>query len=313
MKCGIIIIIIGVIIAICHPQLTLQGAINGLNIWFFQLLPTLLPFMIVSNILLSKDITRPLLGAVSPWLQKRMRFLCILFNLFAGFTFGLPIGAKITQNLLDDHVITEKQGQILLNNCNVIGPSFVGGFFLTNKLQHPEWLGITFAIFYLPQLCCCVLSLLRILRTPANDEPNSPAIHMKKATPRLKNCFQILDVAIMNGFETITILGGYLIMFGILCMYIKELSIIPCWLNACLIAILEITSGIHEIAALAIPTNAKYLLSIPMLSFGGLCTAMQTRSIMRTTSLSIPKYLRHKIIYAGISAACALLFYTTLC
>ena len=46
----------------------------------------------------------------------------------------------------------------------------------------------------------------------------------------------------MNGFETITILGGYLILFGIFCAFVKEIQFLPTGLRACILAFLEITN-----------------------------------------------------------------------
>ena len=55
------------ILLLTNPALTLTGAKNGIELWYQAVLPALLPFMIISNIIVKSDmseymsvITRPL-------------------------------------------------------------------------------------------------------------------------------------------------------------------------------------------------------------------------------------------------------------
>lgn len=297
MKLGLCIIILGIIIAICNPTITIQGATTGLNTWLFGLVPTLLPFIIISNFFLSKEITAQIKCVLPSALLKHYKTFCIALNIIAGFTFGLPVGAKITATLLENNFISPKEGQILLNHCNTIGPAFVGGFLLTKSLHRSEWLFITFAILYLPQLIGCFICLAK-----CKNQGTAAVSSQKIKISRLRNCFQILDTSIANGFETIVILGGYLILFGIVCAYIAHIPVIPHAGKAVIVALAEITSGTRELSLIPYPTIVKYSLCLPLTTFGGLCTMMQTKSIIKRCPLSIKKYFFHKVIYASISA-----------
>lgn len=113
----------------------------------------------------------------------------------------------------------------------------------------------------------------------------------------------------MNGFETITILGGYLILFGIFCGFVKEIQFLPTGLRACILAFLEITSGIHEISLLEVSGMFKYLCAIPLLAFGGLCTAMQTWSVCMGAAFSMRNYIKDRMIFALISGLLAILYF----
>ncbi len=309
MKLGLCIIIFALIIAICNPSITLQGATTGLNTWLFGLLPTLLPFIILSNFILSKEVTGQIKAILPSSLLKHYKSLCIGLNIIAGCTFGLPVGAKITATLLENKFITPKEGQILLNHCNTIGPSFVGGFLLTKCLHKSEWLYMTFAILYLPQLVGCILHLLQEAKATTQPIKSFQKIEIS----RLRNYFQILDISIVNGFETIIILGGYLIFFGILCAYIAHVPLIPHEVKALIVALAEITSGTRELSLLPYQTSVKYLFCLPLTTFGGLCTLMQTKSIIKGCPLSIKNYFFHKIIYASITALIASLWILILC
>ncbi len=306
MKFGLVLSIIAILIALCQPQITFAGALSGLNIWFFQLLPTLLPFMILSNILLSDPVQEYLFDRMPSDHARKLR---ILFAVLAGLTFGLPIGAKMAKDLYQKNLITAKEGQILLNHCNLIGPSFVGSYVLSKKLDAPDLFGISLLILYLPHiLCLCSFFAKGEARRGQKPYPATKTQTTRKATPRLRNCFQILNVAIMNGFETITILGGYLILFGIFCGFVKEIQFLPTGLQACILALLEITSGIHEISLLQIPVMGKYVCAISLLSFGGLCTAMQTWSVCMGAPFSMRNYIKIRLLFALISGLLAIFF-----
>ena len=306
MKFGLVLSIIAILIALCQPQITFAGALSGLNIWFFQLLPTLLPFMILSNILLSDFLQEYLFDRMPSDHARKLR---ILFAVLAGLTFGLPIGAKMAKDLYQNELISAKEGQILLNHCNLIGPSFVGSYVLTKKLDVPDLFGISLLILYLPHILCLFPFLSKgEARRGQETYPVTKTQTTRKATPRLRNCFQILNVAIMNGFETITILGGYLILFGIFCGFVKEIQFLPTGLRACILALLEITSGIHEISLLQIPVMGKYVCAIPLLAFGGLCTAMQTWSVCMGAPFSMRNYIKVRLLFALISGLLAIFY-----
>ena len=282
MKFGLVFVIIAILIALCQPQITFSGAVSGLNIWFFQLLPTLLPFMILSNILLSDPVQEYIFARMSPLRAKKIR---ILFAVLAGLTFGLPIGAKMAKDLYQKNLIDAREGQILLNHCNLIGPSFVGSYVLTKKLDLSDLFGISLLLLYLPHILCLVCFFSK-----------------KEATTEQK-------IHIMNGFETITILGGYLILFGIFCAFVKEIQFLPTGLRACILAFLEITIGIHEISILEISGMVKYLCAIPLLSFGGLCTAMQTWSVCMGAPFSMRNYIKERLLFALISGLLTILYF----
>lgn len=295
MKTTFIILILSIIIAICNPSITLQGARNGLNIWFFQLLPTLLPFVILADFFLSEEVFEQIYQLIQQKPKDRFKKLCIILNITAGFTFGLPIGAKIVAKLRSNQLISKKEAQILLNNCNTLSPAFVGGYFLTQSLHRSHWIAITFATLYIPQLVTCIFQLNTV--PPEKHFQNNKKIKIS----RLRNYFQILDISILNGFEILTILGGYLVFFGILCAFIHQIPGIPYACKAMIIGIMEVTSGIKELSFLMVNTQIKYLIMMPLISFGGLCTLLQTKAVVKDIDVSMKTYFLHKCIFACVT------------
>lgn len=107
----------------------------------------------------------------------------------------------------------------------------------------------------------------------------------------------------MNGFETLTRLGGYIMLFAI---FSQMAAGIP-WLNrplSCLLAgLMEITNGIDLTARTDLPFGVKYLMAVGLTAFGGLSGLAQTASMVKGAGFSMKSYLTEKII----CTACSLL------
>lgn len=290
-------VIIFIIIALTHPAVTLEGATNGLMIWFNKLLPTLLPFFILLNVLWNAGIIFSLLEKF----PGKKQTTAILLTAVAGLTFGLPVGAKMTADFQRSGLFTKKVSERLLVACNQLSPAFVGSFVLLSCLNQPRRILISYVILYLPGVILVMVTLLQnnhtLEKSHGNPVQSSDLYSIKKAS-RFQTLFQIIDAGIMNGFETITKLGGYLIMFGILCQYMKDLvSINDLWKGVFLMTT-EITSGIYTFTSSQCDADIKYILCMSALSFGGLCTHAQTYSVISDTKISKVSYFVGKIISA---------------
>lgn len=118
--------------------------------------------------------------------------------------------------------------------------------------------------------------------------------------------FKIIDAGIMNGFDTLARLGGYIMLFSMLASLLGRLPLRP---EFTLLAtgILELTNGIDCLSAYSGSLQMKYILAMAFTAFGGLSGIAQTSSMIRDTSLSIRHYCILKGICTGISTLLACL------
>ena len=117
-----------------------------------------------------------------------------------------------------------------------------------------------------------------------------------------------MDVSIMNWFETITRLGGYILMFSILSACISRWYIphsVPGYL---LTGILELTTGLYRLQLLVLPDITKGMLAVFLTACGGICITAQTRSLV-TKELSVKFYIVAKLLN-GVIAVALFLFVT---
>lgn len=286
------------------PQETVRAAGDGLILWYTSLLPTLLPLSIFSNILITSGyfhyITKYLYAVVKPIYPISRAGV---FPLFAGLLFGFPLGSKITADLVEKKELSKEEGNILICICNNLSPVFINSYVFRECLNRPDLLLFGFALLYLPPLIWGYFKLKKCTGCKNRD--------IKKTASRSQLNFKIIDAGIMNGFETLTKLGGYIMLFSILNAFIRMLPHSGKLTETLCAGILEVTNGIHAVTAIPSPT-LRFGLALVFTAFGGICGLAQTASMIKDAGLSVTCYLKAKLLFALLSGCTgSLLFYMT--
>lgn len=298
-RLSICIILLFILFILIYPRDCVAAAANGLVLWYENILPALLPFSIFSNIFIQSGYLDDMIRAASPFLNR------LFFNhpqaaypIAAGFLFGFPIGSKTTADLMRKGKITLREANILCAMCNNISPVFVSSYLLMSSLSLFDKTWITYAVLYLPPLICGLFAL-RFEKTAK--------FHKKEASRSNLN-FQIIDAAIMNGFETLLKLGGYIMLFSLLAQMCVRMAGNHELVLLCLSGVTEITNGIHVIAqSQALPMAVKYPVIIGVTAFGGLSGLAQTASMTKGTGISMRYYVGFRLLQTLLSTALACL------
>ena len=282
---------------LCFPKETLSGASDGLLLWFQIVLPTLLPFFILTNLLIHTNSIVYISYVCSPLLQRLFSVSAYgSFAVLAGFLCGYPVGAKVTADLVKTNRISLSEAKYLLSLCNNTSPAFIMSYIVIQNLKDETLLVPTMLILYMSPILCSFLfrKFYHINRNiiTSNEIKNS------------KPCFsfEILDSCIMNAFENITKVGGYIILFSILFSLGSLLPITH------LLPFLEITNGIPHILRYVTVFDLSYILILILTSFGGICAIAQTSAMLTETKLSIVPYTIEKLATAAVTSLLAFLY-----
>ena len=130
---------IGVLICfafmLLFPKDVFNGASKGLLLWFHTVFPTLFPFLIITNLLMSTNCIRLIARLFGPLLNKIFRVSPNgSFAIIAGFLCGYPMGAKISADLTHTKQISPQEGAYLLSFCNNTSPVFIFNFVVWKTL-----------------------------------------------------------------------------------------------------------------------------------------------------------------------------------
>lgn len=296
------------------PQQALLASQRGLTLWFQTLLPTLLPFMILSNLIIRLGLAEKLLVPFGPFFRK---FLGLspagTYGFLLGLLCGYPMGAKITGDLYRENRISRQEAMYLLTFSNNPSPIFLSAYVLLQCLHMPQHTTASFAILYASDYAASLFFRARSARsrTPSAHIPEAK----RKEIPPLPSAGKLLDISIMNAFETITRLGGFIILFSVLSSALERLLALENFLGhaaksaaPCALGILEISTGLQAIASAPLSAAAKYVLSMGFASMGGLCILAQTNTVIGESGLPLRPYLEGKLLCSALTFAFSLLF-----
>ena len=284
-------IIASFIIMLLFPKETFLGASNGLLLWFQIVLPTLLPFIIVSNLFIHTNAMGYISRLLSPFLRRLFSISeSACYVVLVGFLCGYPMGAKATADLVQTRKISKKEGQYLLSFCNNTSPMFIISFIVMQNFKDNSLLLGTLTILLLTPVLCSFF-----FRKYYKIKPSKSTAYYDAKEKFVFN-FDIFDHCMMNSFDAITRVGGYMILFSILfslCMKLQANYYLP---------FLEISNGIPWIMSTGLPMSIVFPYVLALTSFGGLCAVAQTTSMIRGTGIHISSYIIQKLITSLVTS-----------
>lgn len=286
------------------PAETFYGSSQGLLLWFQIVLPTLLPFIILTNLLMSSNIMHYITKAASPILSPIFHTsLDGTFAIITGFLCGYPMGSKVTADLLRTKKITKDEASYLLSFCNNTSPMFIMNYAVLEKIGKREYLLPSFLILTISPILASFLFRKKYIQSNVRFQTNPTPLSSK-----INFQFSMLDHAIMDGFEAITKVGGYIIIFSVLLTFLKTLNITsPIW-SLFVLPSLEITNGISLLTASSFPFPVIYVLVLSLISFGGICSIAQTQCMLNETGISVLPYIIEKLITATVTSFLTILY-----
>ena len=305
-----------------YPEEALNASRQGMQLWLNTLIPTLLPFIILTSILIKTNL-------IDKMFQPFHKFWRILLGLspmgvyafFTGLLCGYPMGAKITSDLYSHGKIPRREAHYLLTFANNASPAFIINYLYITCLKKQIPLEKILGILVLSMILCMLFFRFVIFKNDTISEPtfnpkqlkilsqkslqaaSSNNMNLKKETSTASSFGTIIDVSIMNGFETITRLGGYILLFSLVCAVINHYSFFSQKIQLLLSGSAELTTGLHLLALSNMPFPFKCAASLGFTAFGGFSILAQTRSVV-DKQLSITPYICAKLLN---TALCVLL------
>lgn len=289
---------------------TMEGALNGLNLWLFTVVPSLLPYMIISAFLTENGSFRFLSHFLSPItkhvfkLSEECGYVILL-----GFLCGYPIGSKLSADLVKKNEISVREGQILISFCNNVSPAFMITFLIGRIIDIPDFSSMLLAVMLGTPLLFGIffsrISLYLERKKFPLQTASTPAGQKKQSASVRTGSF---DSCITSSFENCFRLGGYIILFSIFSEFIRNALAVSPLLQNRICAILEITSGLNIYAGNHCPPSILLTECPAFTAFGGICCLMQTHSMIRGSGLSLRLYFFAKLLTGiAVFSACVIL------
>lgn len=283
-----LVILLLIICILTHSQISLFYAYTGLSLWYEKMIPSLLPFMILSGVMIRMQLTEAFSTVLYPLLNPAFQVSKnVCYVIIIGFFCGFPMGAKTIADLWEHDGITKREAEYLLCFCNNIGPVYFCSFalpLLNRKLVFPY----LFGMYGIPLLYGVLLR-----HTYFRDLARYGENRIFPAKTTAKSIFTAIDESVVTSMQSMLGLCGYMVLFNLL-------NLVP---HIFLGHIPTIMAPLFEITGGLTLLGTKHpLYALFLLSFGGFSCIAQTYSCIRKTPLSITTYTLHKILLTALVA-----------
>lgn len=273
---------------IAVPDAAFAAASDAALLWWTRVLPSLLPYLIASSLLLRSGILSRVPNRIVPFLLLPL-----------GALGGYPVGARIAGKLYRDGALSLRDAQKAAVFCNLPNPVFLisvvsSGMFHDAKTALPLLCGIFGAALF---------GLIPLSR-----------IHVEAIPSESFTLSRDLPAAIGDGVQAILNIGGCLVFASVLGALLEATGVFRLFsanaasVRAVTLGLFEMTSGVSAIAELPASLPLRLAMTAFFIQFGGVSVLLQSANAL---PLSLPRYCFIRFLTALFSAI-AVFFLTPL-
>ena len=296
------------------PNLSATKA--GLTLWAKNVVPSLFPFFIATELLNYTNL---------PYYLGKLtnKFMRPLFNVpgegsyafIMGIISGYPVGAKIINKFIEDGTCTIQEAERMLAFTNNSSPLFIIG---TVGISLFGDIKVGVILFITHILACLTVGLILgfISKYSLKKQKKYPRYANNVSSYNISDLGTILSTSISNAISTILLIGGFIVLFSITISILNSLNIfdnvsnllsyanVPQPYTKCILTgLLELTNGLNAVSSLHIKhMSIQIVISAFLLGFAGLSIFLQIFSIASKNKLSMKPYLIGKLMQGIISA-----------
>jgi sporulation integral membrane protein YlbJ len=319
---------------VCHPVAAFHSAQRGLQIWWEIVFPSLLPFFIISELLMKLGFVA-FLGTL---LEPAMRPLFNLpgtsgFIIAMSYLSGFPLCAILTNRLRQEGMCTRNEGERLLSFTSNASPLFMLGAVSVGMYQNASLGPLIAVIHYLSNFLCGIL--LKFLFPQKSPPAQSTgrifyrALSSFAASTQLqtRGSGQIFGETIRNAGLTLLTIGSFITFFsvltgvlqaaGIFSLLMRILAPVAALLGldiylvrGILYGFFEITIGIEEVSHSTSSILTQLLVIEAILAWNGLSIQAQITGILTDSDLRPTPYIITRIIQMPLAMGITYLAFT---
>jgi sporulation integral membrane protein YlbJ len=313
-----------------YPKDAFDSAIMGLNLWWNVVFPALLPFFILSEILMGLGVVHFIGVLLEPLMRPVFNVPGVgAFALSMGLASGYPMDAVITSKFRKNQMCTAVEAERLLSFTNTADPLFMFGAVAVGMFAMPE-LGATIALaHYLSSFLVGVIFRFHARgrdRHAPDDAPPAGNIVLRAFralyTARQedkRSIGQLLGDSVKSSMNTILLVGGFIIVFSVFLRIVSVVGLtgmletVFTWLlgvvgfNETLAPSLvsgffEIDIGTMAASQAEAPLWEKVAVAGAIIAWSGLSVHGQVASIVIESGIRITPYIFGRLLHAVLAA-----------
>lgn len=323
------------LLAIClviFSKTNLVAAKNGLVLWANNVVPSLFPFFVVTELLSHTNF----IYYVGKVFDKIMRPLFNVpgecaFAFIMGLISGYPTGGKIVANLREQGICTKDEGDRMLAFTNNSGPLFIISFVGISLFGDTKTGLLLLATHVLAGITVGII----LAKLSSKNTKSAPIFSTKsvnkifqKEPITFSNFGKILGKSIQDAISTILMIGGFVVIFSVIISILNQSKLLDIcsqllkpilsvfgfsldFAKPILGGIIELTNGVNMVSSIPIKAiSQNIILCAFLLGFGGISVLFQVSALLGKTDLSMKKYVIGKLLQGVIASIYTFLILT---
>lgn len=273
---------LGMLVLILDTKTGIIGAGEAISYCLLTVIPSLFPFFMLSILL-----TSSLSGSSSKFLLPISRLLRIPKGSESLFLIGLlggyPTGAQVIADQYQHGTLTKQQAKRMMGFCSNAGPAFLFGM-IGPCFQNPIVPWVLWGIHIFSAILTGVLL---------------PGGTRTQIIPR-ENKSTSINAAFNRSLRIMANVCGWIVLFRAIIAFMQRwiFWIFPETVQYGIIGVLELANGCSFLPQIK-SESIRFILCSGILSFGGLCVAMQTASVAAPVGMGM--YLPGKCLQTLVS------------
>ncbi|MGG3562032.1 sporulation integral membrane protein YlbJ [Neobacillus rhizosphaerae] len=321
---------------ISFPQESFDASIRGLNMWWEIVFPSLLPFFIVSEMLIGFGVVKFIGVLLEPLMRPLFKVPGVGGFVWAmGMASGFPAGAKFTARLRQEGHLTQIEAERLVSFTNSSNPLFIFGAVSVGFFYNPH-LGVLLALsHYLGNICVGLLMRFYGKESPEVASEKRKKFKVRSALSalhqtRLKDnrpIGKLLGDAVNSSIQTLLMVGGFIILFSVINKLLYHLHITATLAKSVEVVLSSISfpemlsipfiSGLFEITLGSQLTSQvqdatllqKAMMTSFILGFSGFSVQAQVASILAQTDIRFQPFFIARILQGIFASLFALILW----
>lgn len=313
---------------VAYPEAAFKASLEGLMLWFEVVLPALLPFFTMSEILMGLGVIHFIGVLLEPLMRPAFRIPGVGgFAVAMGLASGYPLGAKISGELRRAGLCSREEGERLVSFANTADPLFMSG-------------AVAVGMFGLVQLGL-VLSVAHYIAAVAvgfgmrfwaggqmkAERPAPRRAIWAKAVDALVEARQkdgrpfgeLFRDAVKESFGAMLFVGGCIMMFSVLIRILTDAGVVaglaalggsilplvgldPDLATSLVKGALEITVGSREASLADATLLQRTVAASAIIGWSGLSVHAQVAAMLHGTDLRLRPYLMARLGHALLAA-----------
>ncbi len=293
-----------ILLILRNSQIAIEYMTRGLLLCAKTVIPSLFPFMILSEIAVSGGLFRSLPHRLSAPLRRLFGLsdtacCAVLLGMLCGF----PVGAKCARLFYEQGAIGKEEASRVLTFSNVPSSAF-----LISAVGVSLWGNRRFGIaLYATVLAVALLTGILVNLLRKKDAEESSASHIEICvTPPLTGA-KLFTESVRSATGSMLLVCAYVVFFSALTGTLNVILAafdLPTGVTAILFCLFELSGGVSQASSLADPVFAAMLCAFAA-GWSGLSVHCQVLSVCDGTGFSFRHYFLAKL-FQGI--LCALIF-----